>query len=560
MKRITIILTIFLLLITGCISLDKDVDTNLTKDAVFSDERYASGFLNSAYREIINGYNRIDNAMFACASDEAICSNSASSVHAFNNGAINQAYNPEADVWKNMYAGIRKTNMFLGELNNTIKSAGLIDKNNISIANYKRMKGEAYFLRAYYHFELAKRWGNIQLVDTVLTEETTLAVKQSTFTEAIRFIVKDCDTAMVYLQNPLLAKSQPITVDNYGRATTASAIALKSRALLYLASPWNNSVEDKQVWKDAADVAIAFINSVNGSSNLIALDPAVFAAAMPTISYISIPYDKEVLFATGYDNRNDIEKNNLPISFSGKGYTNPTQELIDCFDPIKGKTIDPLNPYANRDRRFNLYFYFNGQKPLTTRTDTVFTYVGGKDGLGRSSTATKTGYYMRKFTNFSLNLSKGESSRRAWIHFRYAEILLNYCEAQNEYLGASDNDIVSDVTIYDQLNKLRTRGGVATYATGSLTKGKMREAIHKERRVELAFEEHRFWDVRRWKEGTLYFNGTIHGMQITKNTDGKYSYAVIGVENRVYSPKMDWYPIPYTELLKNPKLKQNPLW
>jgi starch-binding outer membrane protein, SusD/RagB family len=560
MKRITIIFPLFLLFFSGCISLDKDVDTNLTKETVFSDERYAAGFLNSAYLEIINGYGRIDNAMFACASDEAICSNSASSVSAFNNGAINQAYNPESNVWQNMYVGIRKTNMFLGELKNTIKAAGLINKDAASMANYKRMKGEAFFLRAYYHFELAKRWGNIQLVDTVLTEETASLVKQSTFTEAIRFIVKDCDSAKVYLQNPLVLKS--ITVDNYGRATTASAIALKSRALLYLASPWNNPTNDKQLWKEAADVAIAFINTVtaSGSSSPIALDPAVFASAMPTISYINTPYSKEVLFATGYDNRNDIEKYNLPISFSGKGYTNPTQELIDCFDPLKGKTIDPTNPYANRDRRFNLYFYYNGQKPLATKTDSVFTYVGGKDGLGRSATATKTGYYMRKFTNFSLDISKGEMSRRAWIHFRFAELLLNYCEAQNEYVGATDNDIISDATIYDQLNKLRTRGGVATYAIGSLTKGTMREAIHKERRVELAFEEHRFWDVRRWKEGTIYFNTTVHGMQITRNSDGKYSYNIIGVENRVYQSKMDWYPIPYTELLKNPQLKQNPNW
>jgi len=556
MKRITIFLPLIFLVLGGCISLDKDVDTNLTKDEIFSDERYAAGFLNSAYREVINGYNRIDGAMFACASDEAVCSYSGSSIQGFNNGSINQSYNPESVVWTNMYTGIRKTNMFLAELNKTIKSAGLLDISTTSRENYNRMKGEALFLRAYYHFELAKRWGNIQLVDTVLTEESALRVKQSTFTEAIRFIVIDCDSAMVYLQDPLKVT---IGADNKGRATTSSAIALKSRALLYLASPWNNLTNDKQLWKDAADVAYTFILAT-GSGSKVGLDPTTIAAAMPNISYISTPYSKEVLFATGYDSRNDIEIYNLPISFSGRGYTNPTQELVDCFDMLKDKVYDPENPYANRDRRFNLYFYFNAQKPLNSRSDSVFTYVGGKDGIGRSATATKTGYYMRKFTDFSLDLSKDQTSRRAWIHFRYAEILLNYCEAMNEYQGSSDNEIVSDATIYDQLNKLRKRAGVATYTTGSFTKAQMREAIHKERRVELAFEEHRFWDVRRWKEGMKYFNGAIHGMEITKAENGKYTYTPIEVESRVYNSRMDWYPIPYTELLKNTDLIQNPDW
>ena len=555
MKRIIILPLIFLVL-GGCISLDKDIDTNLTKEEVFSDERFAAGFLNSAYREVINGYNRIDNAMFACASDEAICSYSGSSIHGFNNGAINQAYNPEMNVWVNMYVGIRKTNMFLAELNKTIKTSGLIDKTSTSMANYKRMKGEALFLRAYYHFELAKRWGNIQLVDTVLTEESALEVKQSTFTEAIRFVVNDCDSAMTYLQDPLKVT---ISADNKGRATTSSAIALKSRALLYLASPWNNLNNDKQLWKDAADVAYAFILAT-GSGSKVGLDPTTFAATMPNILYISTPYSKEVLFASSYDLRNDIEKLNLPISFSGQGLTNPTQELIDCFDMQKNKVYDPENPYVNRDFRFNLYFYYNAQKPVSSRTDSVFTYVGGKDGIGRSSTATKTGYYMRKFTDFSLDLSKNQTSRRAWIHFRFAELILNYCEAMNEYLVASDNEVVSDATIYDQLNKLRKRAGVATYTIGSLTKEQMREAIHKERRVELAFEEHRFWDVRRWKEGSKYFNGPIHGMEITKGNTGKYNYKPIQVENRIYNSKMDWYPLPYSELLKNPNLKQNPDW
>jgi hypothetical protein len=412
------------------------------------------------------------------------------------------------------------------------------------------MKGEAFFLRAYYHFELAKRWGNIPLVDTVLTNESALKLAQADFTEAVRFIVTDCDSAMLYLQNPL---TETISNENKGRATVVSAIALKSRALLYLASPWNNPDNDRLLWKEAADVSLDLITAT-GSGSKVGLDPSTLTAGMTNLLYISTPYSKEVLFATGYDNRNDIETYNLPISFSGRGFTNPTQDLIDSFDMLKGKVYDPANPYTNRDRRFNLYFYFNAQKPLATKMDTVYTYVGGKDGIGRSATATQTGYYMRKFTDFSLDITKDNKSRRAWIHFRFAEILLNYCEAMNEYLDAPDN------SIYTQLNKLRNRAGVNTYTPGSMTKEQMREAIRKERRVELAFEEHRFWDVRRWKEGNQYFNRPVHGMEITRNNNGTYSYNVVAVENRVYNSRMDWYPIPYKELLKNPNLKQNPAW
>ena len=545
-RRLSIIC--FMFAFGSCDLLDKDIDTNLTREQIFSDDRYAAGFLNSAYKEVINGYNRLDGAMFACATDEAVCSYSGSNVRSYNIGAISAMFNPEEEVWRNMYAGIRKTNIFLSELEGTIKQSGLIDQSDASKANYKRMKGEALFLRAFYHFELAKRWGNIQLVDRELTEEAAAEVPQSTFAEAVRFIVEDCDSAMLHLQDPL---KETVKDENKGRATRASAIALKSRALLYLASAWNNAENDKELWKAAADAANELI--LTGGSK-ITLEPTTFTATMPTLLYISTPYNKEVIFATGYDLRNDIEKNNLPISFSGLGYTNPTQDLVDCFDMLRGQAFNPENPYANRDRRFHLYFYYNGQKPVNNKPDSVFTYVGGKDGMGRSATATKTGYYMRKFTDFSLDLTKNQSARRAWVHFRFAEIILNYCEAMNEYLDAPDN------TVYQQLNKLRTRAGVSTYTAGSMTKEEMREAIRKERRVELAFEEHRFWDVRRWKEGSNYFNKPVHGMEITRNSDGTYTYNVIEVENRVYDDKLDRYPIPYREVLKNPVLKQNPAW
>lgn len=545
MKRFLNFLFCSFFIFNSCNVLDKDIDTNLDKDDVFSDERFAQGFLNSSYKELINGFNRLDGAMFACASDEAICSNSGSAVHGFNNGAINPFYNPEDVIWKNMYSGIRKTNVFLKELETTIKDAGLIDINEQSKNTYKRMKGEALFLRALYHFELAKRFSDIQYVDEVLTEEDMNKIEQLSFSEVIYRIVDDCNNAMHFLDDFNTDAS------NYGRATRLSAMALKSRALLYLASKLNNPNNDKRLWKDAADAAKEIMDIQKSNPSKLGLLSAYHAI-------FTTPYNIEILFATSADNTNEIELYNNPISYGGKGYTNPTQDLVDAYETTKGYPIsdprsgyDPKNPYKSRDPRLEYTIAYNGLKFAGTPIET---FVGGKDGLNKTPTATKTGYYMRKFIDQNLDLSKNQMRRRPWILFRYAEILLNYAEAMNEFLDTPDQ------SVYDAINMVRKRAKIPQLNIKmNLSKEEMRERIRNERRVELAFEEHRFWDVRRWDEGEKYFNNPIHGMKITINGE-ETNYETFIVEDRVFDKKMNYYPIPQVELQRNFKLKQNSLW
>ena len=545
MKYISKLFLLLTLFLSSCSILDKDIDTNLDKDDIFTDERFGQGFLNSTYRELMNGFNRLDNAMFACASDEAICSYSGSAVHGYNNGAITPFYNPEEEVWKTMYAGIRKANVFLRELDTTIKDAGLIDKNEQSKATYTRMRGEALFLRAFYHFELAKRFSNIQLIDKVLTEEEAMFVKQSTFAEAIEFIVKDCVNAATYLDNFNKDAAE------YGRATCLSALALKSRALLYLASKLNNPAGDKQLWKDAADAAKEIMDIQVKNPSRVGLLSAYY-------SVFTTPYNNEILFATSSESSNEIELYNNPISYGGKGYTNPTQELVDAYETTKGYPIDdprsgynPENPYKSRDPRMEYTISYNGLKFSGTPIET---FVGGKDGLNKTPTATRTGYYMRKFIDQNLDLSKDQKRRRPWILFRYAEILLNYAEAMNEYLEAPDQ------SVYDAVNQIRKRAKIPQLNIRmELSKEEMRERIRNERRVELAFEEHRFWDVRRWNEGNTYFNRPIHGMRITVNGE-EIEYEQFVVEERMFETKMNYYPIPQSELQKNGRLVPNPGW
>jgi starch-binding outer membrane protein, SusD/RagB family len=539
MKKIFYILSIglALLVFNSCKDfLDKEVDTNLTEDKIFSDVHYAPGFLYNIYNDLLTGYNRYDGAMLACGCDEAKNSYSGSLVQTFNNGAINSSLNPD-DIWNQMYNGIRKTNIFLDKLNTTIK-----ETNSIPEADRPRMKGEALFLRAMFHFELVKRYSSIPYVDKVLTTENAGSLPQLTFDQVVSRIVADCDSAMVLLPD---ANDDA----NKGRAVKSSAMALESRILLYAASPLNNPENNLEKWNKAAKAALALMNMKGATIGLESKYENVFIT----------PYSKEILFATQAVNTNDFEKANFPLSYGGKGLTNPTQSLVDAFDTKFGKPIwddvnyNPNKPYENREDRFYAVVLYNG---AVFKSRKVETYVGGKDGLQSGPTATQTGYYLKKFVDPSVDLDKGTTVRKPWILFRFAEAYLNYAEALNEVSGPVKE-------VYDAVYELRKRNYVissrARYPAG-MTQSQMRDRLKKERQVELAFEEHRFWDLRRWKDAETKLNEPAMGMKITLNqADTTYTYQTFEVENRVFYPRFYWYPIPRIEVLKG-YLQQNQGW
>ncbi len=539
MKRFVYLILpgLLLLVLNACEDfLDKEVDTNLTEDKIFADKHYAPGFLNNIYNDLLAGYNRYDGAMLACGCDEAENSYSGSLVQMFNNGAVNSSLNPD-EIWDQMYSGIRKTNIFLEKLNTTIE-----ETNSIPESDRPRMKGEALFLRAYFHFELVKRYGRIPYVDQVLTIEDAGSVPQIEFDETVERIVNDCDTAFVYL-------TEANDDANKGRAVKASAMALKSRLLLYAASPLNNPSNDPAKWERAAEAAQSLLNMKGATIGLESKYTNVFTT----------PYSKEVLLATQPVNTNSFERANFPLSFGGTGFTNPTQNLVDAFDTKWGKPIwddtgyDPANPYLNRDDRFYAVILYNG---AVLKSRPVETYIGGKDGLQSAPTATKTGYYLKKFVDPSVDLDKGTTVRKPWIIFRFAEAYLNYAEALNEAQGPVQQ-------VYDAVYELRKRNYVITsrarYPAG-LSQDEMRERLKKERQVELAFEEHRFWDLRRWKDAEEMLNKPAKGMKIIFNqADTTYSYQNFEVEDRIFHSRFYWYPIPRKEVLKG-YIRQNDGW
>ncbi len=529
-------------LLAGCkkdfLSFDY-TDGGVKEEDVWTSDRLARGFLNNAYLGILRRYDLTDGALLASASDEAVNSNQGSTINIFNNGTWGPLRTLD-DQYTNMYNYIRRTNLFL-EKSPTSKI--------VPVTAIPSLRGEAFFLRAYYHFELFKRYGAIIIANRSFAPNEELDLPKNTFDEVVNQIAADCDSAAANLLPSISDQS----VTDKGRAAQTAALALKARTLLYAASPLNNTTGDLIKWQQAADAAKAVINLNKHSLLATAKHANIW-------NYTTDAYNAEVIFASVADNVNTIESANAPISYDGaRGRTNPTQELVDAFEmrttgkPITDATsgYNKNDPYANRDPRLGLFIMVNGSVFKSPRI--VETFIGGKDNVVSNVNTTKTGYYMRKFLYDAANWAVNSTSnvRRPWVHIRYAEVLLNYAEALNEAEGP-----VADV--YANINLVRTRAGMPALPAG-LSKDQMRLRIQNERRVELCFEEHRFFDVRRWKKGEEFFNKPVSGMRITKNGT-TLTYEVFTVENRVFADKNYRFPFPQSELNRATKLVQNPGW
>ncbi len=561
MKNIVNQFFVFLLVILS-FSCKKNVDDNMIHEGgeIFEEQfllnpNFVKVFLDNIYNHLQSRYDLdFNGAMLAAASDEAVNSDLNASIHTLTNGTWSPIRTFD-DNYDNYYSGIRKANIFLklidqatvNPINNSINRDSTI----------KRMKGEAYFLRAFYHFELFKRYGAIVLATKDFDRNEDLNLSKNTVEECINQIVLDCDAAISGLP-----RWNSDHLGEVGRATKVAAMALKSRVYLYAASPLHNPENDISKWERAAQAA----------KDVIDLGLAQLHNNYANIFNFSVaPYNNEVIFATKADNINSIEINHAPISYdAAQGRTNPTQELVDAFEMQNGRTIDdpasdydPNNPYANRDPRLSLAIFHNGS---TYKGQPVQTYVGGKDGLNLNINATKTGYYMRKFLseNAVWNSASNASVRRPWVLIRYAEVLLNYAEALNEAEGP-----VADV--YTYINMVRQRQGVAMPQLQSIdpdagayvepTKEAVRKRIHNERRVELCFEEHRFFDVRRWAQGEQFFNGSVTGMRITMDQSmGSFTYERFNVQHRVFEAKHYFFPFPQGQIDLQSNLVQNPGW
>lgn len=498
---------------------------------------YARQFLMNIYSVMPNNFaGVVNNALLDAGTDDAVYRYPGNTIEIFVNGSWT-SWNMPDNVWSKYYNGIRKVNLFLSK----------IDVVPLKTANLKNeWKAEARFLRALFYFELTKRWGGVPLLgDRVYTLTEDLDLPRNSYDDCVQYIVAECDD----IKTKLL-KETAVADGDFGRIPRSAAIALKARTLLYAASALNNTTNDAGKWQKAADAAKELIDL--GTYSLVT-----------NANYIAMFYTRkttETILAYQVATSSTLETNYGPVGYSssgaGNGLINPTQNLVDAFPMKNGKLItetgsgyNDQTPYANRDPRLAATVLANG---ATWLNRSVELYDGGRDYAG-----SQTGYYIRKFLgNFTTATSYSATNHNAMI-FRYAEVLLNYAEALNEASAgtAPEAAIVAVETI-------RQRAGLSPYAiTRPINKDDFRNLVRNERRCELAFEEHRFWDIRRWKiSGEVLNKAALRGVGVVKNgTAYTYSYNR-NVLTSTWDDRMYRYPIPIAEIEKSRSLTQNTGW
>lgn len=533
----------------------KNIPADMPIDMMYNTYSYIQGVVWNAYGYLPDGYAWMD---MEAATDDAYHTSVNNRSHTFNYGVWNQFNNPD-DVYANYFNGIYQANLFLAHKDSADLSYLLNQITNNDSTAYKRavlnleyMVGECYFLKAFFYLELVKRYGGLPIIDQPLDynqPSTWKGLARNTVNDCVKYMVSLCDKAAVIIPDSVRTSASTSWYES-GRATYGAIKALKARILLYAASPLFQDAGSTTTWADAAAAAHDVI-----AMNVYSLD-ANYANVFSSNNSSS----SEAIFFRRDGNQNWFEYNNFPIMFqnsNGSSIT-PSQNLVDEYEVKSGSTYVPFdwtnssmaaNPYANRDPRFAATVVYNG---ATFQSTGIQTYYGGNSGLPKLN-ATKTGYYLAKYVDQNVNLVSGTSTLHQWMYFRYGEVLLNYAEAMFNAYGPTADPLGYGMTALQALNKVRARASMPALTT--LTQA----AIIHERRVELAFEGHRWWDVRRWKQGGALFGSPIKSIYITANGTS-YTYTPTQLENRVYDDtKMNWYPIPQSEITKT-GWAQNPGW
>ena len=558
--RLSIVLTLVALFSGGCNYLDYSERSSAGMDETFSTFAYAGGVLIAAYSSMQNGFSEVDDAMLDAATDDAVFVWSTNNIHNFYNGQWS-ALNTVAPQWGNFYTGIRRANLFLENANDEILEEFKFAPDYLQQKKrWDYYRFEARFLRAFFHFELAKRYGDVPLVLHTLTQSEANNTPRSSFKDVIEWIATECEEIAPNL--PVSYTDATITPNiETGRATRGAALALRARALLYLASPLHNPVS-------APDYQSRWIAAATAAHDLIA--SGIYSNTLPAWSNVFNNWratnTELILERRQQGTTRTFETANFSIGFEGGNTGNcPTQNLVDCFEMSatgkgifeEGSGYNSDAPYSGRDPRLAMTILCNGD---TWKSRAMQCYEGGLDGLPRTG-ASPSGYYLKKglVENTVISGANPVPTPHCWILFRYAEVLLNYAEAMNEAYGPAEKGNFT-LSATEAVNFVRKRTGVAMLDfPATLSQDDFRTKIRNERRVELAFEGHRMWDIRRWKEGGL--TRDIRGMKIVRDESNNTTYTPVTIQTRLWDDRMYFYPIPQTEIYAtNGVLTQNPEW
>jgi starch-binding outer membrane protein, SusD/RagB family len=557
MKNIFIIIFIFVLAFYSCSDdiLDIPAKDRIADDIVWTDANLIKACHNELYNCVLHGF-RIH--MQSKTTDEAFNSISwdigiipAGSLTADNVGSVENTHwtgGGNLYYWNTAFQYIRKINIFLEKINQ-----------GVQIENTEQLIAEAKFLRAYIYFMLIQRFGGVPIITASFGMVDDITFTRNSFEECVQFIEKNLTEAISDLPQKYEANDA-----NFGRATQDACKALRSRLYLYAASPLFNPSNDKQKWQKAADAAKELLESG------YVLHPNYTTL----FNQPSGTPNSEMIFARTFSTTNSHQ---APMHNLGRRYgayggwwasNGPSQNLIDDYDMINGEPpfidsngekiinqasgYDPQNPYLNRDPRFyhtviyDSSVYHGDLHEMWVASDGK---TWGYDSEKQSSDNPRTNYILRKFMpDDGVVLSWQDDYTNPWIIFRLGEIYLNYAEASLE-LG-------DEATCREYISKVRERVGMPPLSN-SISGEELRKRLYNERRIELAFEEHRFWDLRRWKLAMVVENQPIYGMKIIKDVNtGQKTYEPILLLQRSFLEHMYLLPIAADEVRKT-SLEQN---
>jgi hypothetical protein len=550
MKIRTILSAFVIALVSSACSdfLDTGLDRSQTGETIATNRGSVWGFANAFYSPIGYGFGTIDSNIFATASDEAQQTSAQSNVIYFNKGMLNENTNPLFTYYRNYYEGIRAANYFLDYVKDGRGEELLAQNRNLVTdrVNYERdlqslawYKAEAHVAKAYYYSELAKMYGGVPIVESFVDDGTMIS--RSTYDQVIEYVVKEIDDYKAEL-----ALNWKDFKEREGRFTLGAALAIKARTLLYAASPLHNPTNDVAKWEAAAAAANELISNTDLSYSLASDYGSYFVGGNSVAS-------AETIYAVRRAQSNSMEVNNYPIATQGgKSGATPTHNLVAAYEYVG--TPDPTNPYANRDPRLTASIVTNGS---TWNGRVIDQSAGGSDDMARAN-ASKTGYYLKKFLTDNLNLTQGQNAQHNWVAYRWAEVLLNYAEAMNEAYGPDAIPVGYLMSARQALQQVRDRASVNLPKVTASDKDSFREAVKHERRIELAFEDHRYWDLLRWKDAMDVLNRPVLGVKVTK-TEGAWSYEVTEVATRTFYERNYYLPFLRSEIENsNNTLEQNP--
>lgn len=557
-------------------------------NSMYNEPTYADGILGDAYILMPYGNGSVNDV----ATDDAVSNDNANGWRTIAGGAWTSQTGLSNDNWRDRNASIQHLNTFL---ENADKVTWAVDE-NVNQMFIDRVMGEAYGLRALNLYFLLQNYGGktasgelmgVPIWTSSFTATTDMNVPRNTFAECMQQIFDDVKMAEELLpldyvniandsQVPAKYASMGVKNDAYNRVFGAPvwcrmsgriAKAIRAQAALLAASPAFNPGSGVS-WEDAANYAAQSLNDIGGVSGMPQKGHVWFTAEEDATLGASENHP-EIIWRGGYEDNCSVETDNFPPSLYGKGRVNPTQNLVDAFPMANGYPIndvhsayDPANPYANRDPRLSEYITYNGATQ-GVKGDVINTSADNttnNDGINKEAGySTRTGYYMRKHCRSDVNPNQSSLLyKRHYVkRIRYTEIFLAYAEAANEAWGPTAGGSNS-YSAYDVIKAIRKRAGLGVggsdpyLESAKASKEAMRDLIRNERRLELCFENIRFWDLRRWNAP---LTETAKGVSIKGNT---YNY--IEVEPRKYSDYMIYGPLPYNDVLKFSNLEQNQGW